>query len=193
MKKNPSALLFFFVCLTFLAACSNDDEDDVAKDILEDIEDNLSQNGIASITATINGNEFSASGVFVTSVLSPLGNGSYNLAIGGARINDGVNYALVLGIISSDFSSLSEGDTFVGDDSEKLMIGYYTLDDNNTVDFKAETEMAETNILTITKIDREAKLISGTFSYDAIDEDTKNVYEVRDGEFTDVQYDDKEL
>lgn len=190
MKKNLTTLLFFSVCLCFFTACGTDDE---VNDILEDIGDNQTQNGIASIKASVNGNEFSASGVFVTSALSSLGNGSYSLAIGGARINNGINYGLVVGIVSTDFSRLSVGDTFVGDDSEALMIGYYTLDDNNANDFRAESEMENNNTLTITKIYREAKLISGTFSYDAIDEDTNNVYEVRDGEFTDVLYDDSDL
>ena len=71
---------------------------------------------------------------------------------------------------------------------DMIMTGGYAIDINGDNTIGATTELAASNTATITAIDRNRKMVSGTFSYNAIDEDTKNVYEVRNGIFTLIPY-----
>lgn len=191
MKNYLSSFLSVLWCVFIISACSPDENS--LDDILDDIEDGQAQSATATISAKVNGNDFASSGVFVTSVLNSMGNGSYNLVIGAGRLSNGVDEAIALGMVSTDFNTLSAGDTFAGGETESLMVDSYGLDDDGANDFTASSEPLNTNIVTITSIDHDAKLISGTFSFDAIDDETEVVYEVREGVFTDIGFDDSQL
>jgi hypothetical protein len=57
------------------------------------------------------------------------------------------------------------------------------------LDIKAVSDNTEMATITITDIDFDTKLVSGTFSFDGADDDDPNtIYEVRNGVFTDVSF-----
>ncbi|MEL7001990.1 MAG: hypothetical protein AAFN93_04550, partial [Bacteroidota bacterium] len=102
-----------------------------------------------------------------------------------------ISSGIALGISGTDFSSISTGSTFIGSDSERLFVGGYSAEEieSNEDIVNSGSELLSSNTATITKIDRVNNLISGTFSFNAVDRDTELVYEIRNGVFTDLEYD----
>ncbi len=176
MRLFRIELMIFLGVITF--ACVSDDLDEA--DIFGSEE--------GEITATINGSSFRSFGVSSTAFVEDFAGGD-QLVIGGIDISDldrltGVTVVFII----PDFSALSVGDTFSGSSMDMIMTGGYAIDINGDNTIGATTELAASNTAAITAIDRNRKLVSGTFSYNAIDEDTKNVYEVRNGVFTQIPY-----
>lgn len=188
MKNNLSIIVT--VCfISFLSSCLSDE----AEDIIDQIND-----GPGTITATINGVNFNSGGRLSEARLEFTNqNAQYSLRIDAEEEKDGFEEDLDLNLFGGDFSLLEVGDTFRGDGNngnpnDLIFSGNYskigrTQGDNT--DIQTATQSVSGDVCTITKLDRENRLVSGTFSYDAVDIfDGVTVYEVRNGVFTDLRY-----
>lgn len=186
MRKFRIHLVSLMFSFLFVTGCGSDDSEDIIEDLNDDM-DNVDPGTPGSITAKINGEDFSISGIFVTADLSDQSNG-YLLAIGGLKWVNETYYGMTLAMISSDFSTLDVGDTFSGGNSEMFFAGGYSVEIDDEIEIQSSSELVSSASCTITKIDRENNLISGTFSFDAIDDSAEKTYEVREGVFTDIEY-----
>lgn len=178
--KKPILLLTTLLCtLFFLPSC-----------IQVNIPDPDGLLGDGSITADINGESFSASGILVTGELTESNASVQTLAIVGAELPlSGLTRGLVLAVVSTDGGGIIAGETYSATSSTLRAAGEYTLDDDAQIDVKAYSSNTDVASISITAIDFDQKLVSGTFSFDAVDEDDPNtVYEVRNGTFTDVSF-----
>lgn len=186
MKNLLSSPLLILTLLVSLSGCLSDD----VEEIIDDIDDISGTPG--SLVADVNGDSFSSSGSFVTADLSDQQNGGFTITMAGVRFKDGFGSGIALVLFGTGFESLAVGDTFVGSDSERLVAGAYTIenleDDNDSGEVNAGSLLNGSSRCTITKIDRTNGLISGTFSFDAVDEDTEETFEIRNGVFTDIEY-----
>ena len=142
------------------------------------------------LSAKIDGVEFSVKGILVDAEYSRVNEMVQTLSIGGAKapFND-VTEGLVLAVVSADSSGIFAGETYTSTSLTKVGGGEYVFDDN-TIKIKAvsddDTHLAT---ITITAIDYTKKVVSGTFSFDAVDDNNPSkVYQVRDGVFTDVSF-----
>jgi len=174
--RFSSATIFLLIALLF-SACVDPNE----------IIDNI---GDASFSAKINGEDFSVIGPLITAeyseqstIVSTIGIVAAKLPIGG------ITEGFALAIVSTDSSGINVGDTFTATSTEKAGAGEYVLEDGNTVDINAFSSNTGVATITVTAIDFDKKIISGTFSFDAVDDDDPNtVYEIRDGKFTDISF-----
>ncbi len=155
---------------------------------IPDILDDPTQTG--SITAKINGEDFSVSGLLVTANLTESTANIQTLAIGGAKLPlDGITRAIALAIVSTDGNGFQAGQTYTATSTTEAAAGEYSIDDGNAIDIKAVSENTDVATITLTDIDFTQKIVSGTFSFDGADKDDLNtIYEVRDGVFKDVSF-----
>ncbi|MEM7370283.1 MAG: DUF6252 family protein [Bacteroidota bacterium] len=146
--------------------------------------------GEASMRAEINGESFAANGILVSGELTESNASVQTLAIGAAELPiGGLTRGLVLAVVSSDGSGIVAGTTYSASSTTGRAAGEYTLDDDQ-IDVKAVSANTEVATITITDIDFDQQLVSGTFSFDGVDEnDPTTIYEVREGVFTDVSFD----
>lgn len=154
---------------------------------LEDIKEEIEEGG--EFVATINGTTFSVSGLLVTGEYSELQAGVTTLAIAAAKLPlDGITEGFALALVSTDSTGIEIGDEFTATSVQMVAGAEYVIQGDNQ-DIKALSTETNTTIVTITAIDFDNKLVSGTFSFDGVDKDDPNtVYEVRDGVFTDVEF-----
>lgn len=154
---------------------------------IEDIKEEIEEGG--EFSATINGENFTAKGILVTAEYVSAATGVTSLGIAAAKLPlDGVTKAFALAIVSIDSTGIEAGDVFTSVSVQKVGAGEYTVK-SDTEDIKAVSSETKIATITITDFDLDNKLVSGTFSFDGIDEDDPNtVYEVRDGIFTDVEF-----
>lgn len=184
MKKAWKTYSFKTLLMTILVAlicgCSDDDPG----------EDPFLDGNAGEITATVNGSNFRSIGISSTAFVDDFGLGE-QIVIGGIDVS---NLDRLTGVtivfFTSDFSQLSVGDTFSGASMDMLMTAGYAIDLDGDDTLGAVAELVASTVGTITGIDRSNKLISGTFSFDAIDDDTGDIYEVRNGVFTQIPYED---
>lgn len=156
---------------------------DQTQEIIDDIEEG------GEFSATVNGSAYSVSGLLVTGEYSELQAGVTSLAIAAAQISlDGGSEAFALAMASTDSTGIEAGDEFTATSILHAGGGEYLIQGNNQ-DVKALSTETNTATITITAIDFEKNIVSGTFSFDAVDsDDPTTVYEIRDGVFTDVEF-----
>lgn len=144
----------------------------------------------AEMRATINGESFLVTGVQVTATISEPGAGVRALAIGGATLPlSSLVKGIALALVSIDSTDFEAGETYLASSIEMTGAGEYVLDDDAGIDIKAVSSETGVATITLTAFDRTHKLVSGTFSFDGVDEDDPNTtYEVRDGSFTNVPF-----
>lgn len=179
MKQHIFSLAL--MAILALAACQS------AKDNIEPPQEEEPAN---SLSAKINGEEFSVSGILVTAQYSASSQMIESLAIGGAEPPlNGTATAIALAIVSIDGTGINPGETYTANSSTKAGAGEYVFENSNT-DIKAESDNTDEVTITITAIDFDRKVVSGTFSFDGVDEDDPGtVYEVREGVFKEVSFD----
>ena len=181
MNKHLTYFSITLLIITILFSCKS------KEDILDDITSDTN-----SITAKINGEDFSASGLTVTAEYSIPNAMVQTLGIVGAEIPiNGVTRAIALAIVSTDATWIISGETYTATGSTKVGAGEYNIENSTTnTDINAVSSNTDVATITITAIDYSTKLVSGTFSFDAIDEDdnSNTTYQVRDGEFNDVSF-----
>lgn len=154
--------------------------------------------GPGTVIATIDGVPYASGGIAVDADLDIDDDFvDFSLRIDAEQEKNGFDEDLDLNLFGGDWSLIEEGDTFAGDgvDTDKgtlIFSGNYSKIGRNPgddTDIQTATMPIAANRCTLTKIDRTNRLVSGTFSYDAIDiTDDTSVFEVRDGVFTDVSY-----
>lgn len=154
---------------------------------IEEIKEEIEDGG--EFTATINGTTFSVSGLLVTGEYSELQAGVTTLAIAAAKLPlDGITEGFALALVSTDSTGIETGDEFTATSVQMVAGAEYLIQGDNQ-DTKALSTETNVALITVTDIDFDEKLVSGTFSFDAIDKDDPNtVYEIRDGVFTDVEF-----
>ena len=157
---------------------------------IEDIIDDPTNTGSQSISAKIDGEEFSVSGILITAEYSEINEMVQSLSIVGAKLPlNGVTEGVVFAVVSTDSSGINAGDTYTETSISKAGAGEYFFE-NSSLKIKALSKNTEVATITITEIDYSKKIVSGTFSFDAYDEDDPGkIYEIRDGEFKDVSFD----
>ena len=144
---------------------------------------------LGKIDCKINGKSFSAAYPFTSGAIantSPF----YSIAVGGFDFIDGDSVGVALAMTGTDFSSLANGDVFQG---STALPGMYALGsvsfNSGAKEEDADSEETLIATITVTKIDRDNNVISGTFSYEAKDPDTESEFTVTEGVFTDIKYD----
>lgn len=179
MHKYSGSLSILIILIVIFSSCNKLDEDEIIEN----------SGAKQSISAKINGEDFSASGILVTAQYSNLNEMVHSLAIGGAELPfNGVTRAIALAIVSADSTEINQGEIYTAISNSKIGAGEYAYD-NNSIDIKAVSENTDIATITITKIDYDKKLVSGTFSFDGSDEDDPGtIYQIRDGVFTDVSF-----
>ena len=186
-----SSYIFTLALLLFTLgiSCNSDDE--------EDDNDNLPINNPGTITAVVNGQRLYFLAFGTDAELNQRRDGfvEFDFRIDGETDQDGFEFDIDLNLFGVDFDLVEEGDVFAGDGEfgELVFSGNYgkisrTPGDNTDIQTATEIGMASDQC-TFTKIDRVNRLVSGTFSFNAINIfDDSDVYEVREGVFTDLEY-----
>lgn len=154
---------------------------------VDDIIDNPSDTN--SITATIDGEAFSVSGILVSAEYIAQNQMIQSMAIGGVKFPlNGVTQSLALAIVSIDSTGIAVDDVYNSGTVAKTAAGEYVLKDANT-DIKAFSSNTNVAIIVITDINLTTKRVSGTFSFDASDDDdSTKIYKIRDGVFKDISF-----
>lgn len=168
--------LFSIACCLILFAC------EPVEQIIEEQEEN------GTFTAKVDGEVFSLSGVFVSAEYVKSNEMVQSLAIAAAKPPiTGITTGIVLAVVATDSSEITGGDVFSATNPQKIAAGEYVLEDDNGTDIKAFSENTDIATITITKIDLANNLVSGTFVFDAIDEDEPGkTYMITEGIFTDI-------
>ncbi|MEM6343461.1 MAG: hypothetical protein AAF927_06255 [Bacteroidota bacterium] len=146
--------------------------------------------GPPSLTAKINGETFSVDSLLVSASYSIIDDRTQTLSISGAPpAFNGIVEGLALVLISADSTAFQTGENYIAGSLNKRGAGEYFVD-NGTNRIDALSENTNIATLVITEIDYLEKLVSGTFSFDAFDEDDPDkIYQVREGEFKNVSFD----
>lgn len=175
---STSRFLILFASLLILSSC--------VTPLIEDIPEKASGEG--SLTAEVNDDDFSVTGLLVTAEATQANNSIFTFAIGAAELPiGGLSRSISLSVVSTDGSAIEAGETYTAASMMNASAGEYSFQDNTNVNIRALSSNTNVASVTITKIDMVAKRVSGTFSFDGADKNDPNIiYEVRNGEFTDV-------
>ncbi|MEM9001845.1 MAG: hypothetical protein AAGB24_16420 [Bacteroidota bacterium] len=186
-------ILSIFVCIG-LQSCASDDTDDspIIEDIAEDMDDDSQDNDEAlegqSLTAKVNGVDFNNGEGLIAGAFTEE-SGFYVIAIVAGEIIDDNNVkAIGLAVSGFDFDTLEAGKEWTVVENEtnfESAIGSYG--EGETINDQDTDETLDI-FVRITSIDKENRLISGEFTFIALDEDTNMEYVVTDGRFTDIFY-----
>ena len=176
--------ILFSLVVLLMAACGSDDSADPVPDNNE-----VEPGTPGSVTCKIDGEAFSAVSPFNAAQVT-FTDDFYAIAVTGIDFFDQDTVAVALAMSGINFSSLSAGAVFSGTGTVGLdfALGAVEVNRRPTTEIDARSDETEVAEFTITKIDRENQLISGTFSYRAVDPDTGSSFEVSDGIFTDMEY-----
>ncbi|WP_430931300.1 hypothetical protein [Saccharicrinis sp. 156] len=151
-----------------------------------------------TITAKIDGENFKSAGVFPITVDLHIDEdyNQYDLQIEGERELNGFEERIIISLFGTDFSSIKAGDVFVG--GADLNMGLKRFDgdffrisrtEGDDTDIISDSEQGPASMATVTKIDFDNRLISGTFSFKSIDISDNTVsFQITDGVFTDIGY-----
>lgn len=177
--KFKSLQLSLLILLIFNVSCSK--EDVLSDDIL----------GGGRVTAIINGNIFESAKEYDKVEITTV-SGIYIIALS-AGDAEGVNKLKGLVLVASglDFNSLNNGKTWnqVGNSGEiDRAAAAYSEDDGNGEENDFDTELTKEVYIKITSIDKNKKIISGEFSFTAVDEDTSKEYQATNGKFIEIPY-----
>ncbi len=183
MKYSKSILI---AALLIISACGSDD---TLIDMIPD--DNAVPPGTpGSITCKIDGENFSASGVLATGDLAFTGE-FYVLGIAGVDFIDQDTVGLVLVVSGNGFGTLMEGQVITGTGdiiNNPLAAGEVNINQLPAKEVAATSLETDVATITITNLDRDNELISGTFSLEGLDPDTNTTVIVTEGDFTDIPY-----
>ncbi len=181
MTLSRSLLFLAIICLF---ACSSDDA------VIPDDND-VAPGTPGSITCMINGDGFSASGVLATGVITFSGD-FYGIALAGVDFFGQDTVGLALAISGNGFSTLMEGQVVTGEGdivNIPLAAGEVNINQRPSKEITASSLETEVATITITSLDTDLKLISGTFSFEGLDPDSNTSIIVSQGDFTEIPYD----
>jgi len=195
--------LFMYCCFfLILGACGDNDPrddfqnliDDTIDDGTDDDSDDDGGSNQGRIMAKINGVQFESvdSDNAVQGLLSLItieGNQIYAFAIAGADLDGFDPKALGFAFGDVEFDDLVAGKVHQGiADNIGSQFALGTYQETSNGDINATSEDTDNAIVKVTSIDKTNMIISGEFSFTAVDEMTGNTYVVTDGTFTDMQY-----
>lgn len=185
------------MCLVCLFSCVTSDDQDPFPDVEENEEEEVALR--TEISFKVDGEEISVAVVEdennISAITGELNqNSDYtSIAIGTTIFYPEKFYAVVMYINTTiPFESIKEGDVFVGNTSNPVLLTFASLGisdfDDNTIDFLGDLKTHKNQEFQIkfTEIDHDKKLVSGTFSFDSHSTDLNVFREVRDGVFTNV-------
>lgn len=182
--KNLTNLFCFFILsgVILTTSCKKTTDEDGTKTNDTDHTENI----IGSITAKIDGANFSAKTPFVTGKLDE-SNGLYTISMAAGDLSKGDTAGIAIALVGQDFNTLKEGDTFLGTNlpPNKIAAAKYVLDKDGR---ETEAPADKTITVTITELNRSRKIVSGTFTFEAVDEETSQIYNITDGVFTNIEY-----
>ncbi len=148
--------------------------------------------GAAAFSAVIDGLGFASNPLLIGGVGSD-DPGLSSRAITGISILNGDTTTIVISITFVDPASFVTGQTFTGGNGPfgDFAFGYYGKRTGGATTIDAlSTDLPMNNAtLTITGIDTGTETWSGTFSFDALDDDTGIVYSISAGVFSNIEYD----
>lgn len=183
MTFSKPALIVSFI---FLFGCGTDDGGLI--DIPGD--EPVAPGTPGSVTCKIDGENFSASGVLATGVLTFTGD-FYAMAIGGVDFFGQDTVGLALAMSGNNFATVMQGQVFTGEgDIINTPLGAGEVNINQRPGKEIRAESLETKIatITITKLDQTNELVSGTFTFQGLDTDNNTTIIVADGVFADIPY-----
>ncbi len=181
MKK----LLLLFAALTFFLSCNKDDEPSPEPQIAEiDKLPPPTQTGANKVGCLVNGKAFLPEGQLTGSINPYCGyyHNTFSLVFRKVKNNDNKtgNGTEAVAIYSSDII-LEENKTYILKLDNTNHSALYDITSNSNFD-TYETTNEVNGELHITKLDKEKNIISGTFWFDAVNEQGKKV-EIREGRF----------
>jgi len=202
LKIKLSLIINLFVVALLISGCSI--ADNAIEDVFEETQEDLEEENnevIGSLTAKINGNEFTASRLIIGPTLAgnvTITDNGYFLNIVGIDPQISLNKQRGIGLHISgfNFDEIVAGATFNTPNIYSIAglepgaFAIYIEDDNTEDDNDGiVTEEIREISIEITSIDREKQLISGRFSFDAKKEEENFIYKVTEGIFTNITYD----
>lgn len=192
MKKNilnPTQFSIYILLLAVLVACT---KENTPKSDGPNV-----TNEPGTVTAEIDGESFKNSGFL--SVESELhideDFNQFDLQIDAETEIDGIEDRITVSIFGTDFASIKAGDIFVGGDvangGNHFDGDFYRNSRNpgDETDIICDSEQTPASTCTITEIDHEKQLISGTFQFKAISIFDETVtFSITKGVFTEIGF-----
>ncbi|OAB76072.1 hypothetical protein ULVI_13520 [Cochleicola gelatinilyticus] len=174
----------------FLGSCGTDDDQSTTNDDVADDDTD------AKITAVVEGQQFTSfdldEAIEAQMVLIELnGKQAYFLTIAGVDLDGTSVKAIGISFGDGDFTQLAAGKEHSGipnDMGIEYALGTYQHENGDETLVNATSEDSENASVTVTAINKEDKVVSGVFTFTAIDPDTGDSFEVTEGKFTNIQY-----
>lgn len=185
--KSLSVLTLIVSCL-FLTNCAKNDP----------VEPLLGTDEPGPIWAKIDGAAFESSGPLSLDVDMHIDTDfdQFDLQIDGEGEKGGIEQRITISLFGEDFAGVEAGAVFFG--GADITKGEYRFDgdfyrisrvEGSEMDIIADSEQTASSICTITKIDHDNNLISGTFKFKAIDiSDPTSTFEITEGKFEDIAF-----
>ncbi|SDM82608.1 hypothetical protein [Kriegella aquimaris] len=153
----------------------------------------------SSLTAKVNGNDFKTTTVlqqYIAGASVSVNENFYGIGVIALDVKLDIRKprSIYLFMYGEDFNALKAGTSFttvtniVIPENGGAFAIYSEDPDTKVEDDEISTEIVESISIKITALDKVNYLISGEFSYTAIDEDTNKKYIITDGKFEDMKY-----
>lgn len=167
MKK---LLLLLIIPLTF-SCCNNDDDNNT------EVLPPATQTGAGTFACKVNGQNFiDTSGGYFNCFYQFI-DGEYFFHITARDVVSGIDEITLY----SDKVQIEEGETYQLGNYEEFSITGIVFFENSTQNMNTTSEVPGT--LTITKLDTDDFIVSGTFEFDIIHPDTGEIIQIREGRF----------
>jgi len=176
LQKLIKTMIFIAIPI-FLSGCTKSETD------------KPDENSGGTLTATVNGNEFTSEGSNITATFIPVTDEIISLGMIAKQLSTtGNTEMIILAIVSGDGSGINQNDIYTSTSLTKNTACQYTLTSSSLI-IKAHSDNTGIAEVKITHFDPEEKTISGTFNYDSSESEEPNViYEIRNGKFTDIPF-----
>ncbi len=187
--KFTKHLLPAFFLSIILWSCDEKDSDDMK----------LPADEPGTVSAKIDGEFFRSHGVLSVSADLHIDTDydQYDLQIDGEGEDDGIERRITVSIFGTDFTSVKAGDVFVGgadvgSGGKRFDGDFYRR--GRSVEFAdlddiTDSEQGPASTATITAIDHDKRLISGTFKFKSIDISGSGLtFDITEGKFTEIHY-----
>jgi hypothetical protein len=171
--------ILFILLLTLLNSCSSDDDNNQQNPVLQ--LPTATQTGANTFGALLDGKPFIPSGgINPLDCVYQLINGERFFNVQGNKEDS--NFNLLRLSLSTNAKELEQGQTYqLIENEEGNVFARFSFNTNATF-----TSQSNSGTLTITKLDLDNQIVSGTFSFDIIDFEG-NLRKIRDGRF-DMQF-----
>ena len=181
MKK----LVYFLLCIFFFTACDKDD-DQGSQDPIEQLP-KATQTGANTVGCLVNGEAFLPKGGGLAgnkNCFYQYVDGGYHFKMGFSDFSGDTSYSVVVG---TQNASIEEGETYLLNSQPFFTNNIDGRGGGHSISgpsgFEKYTTTSEvTGEMRITKLDFENHIVSGTFWFDAVNEDGE-VVEIREGRF----------